>query len=164
MPCQGEKAFCTLKASQPLPHPNMHVPVAEFTPEQRLWYGKLIATAVKVDGVISPDEIDFLILTFHFLDVAQKQEVQEILRAKGDSPPLPEVPKGFSKTALALILTHVVVVMTADSSLSVKEKLFIEEVAGRVRLSEFTTKGIMEWADRVYEMEKERRMIISRSQ
>ena len=54
--------------------------------------------------------------------------------------------------------------MTADSSLSVKEKLFIEEVAGRVRLSEFTTKGIMEWADRVYEMEKERRMIISRSQ
>lgn len=146
------------------PKTAMHVPVSEFTPEQRLWYGKLIATAVKVDGVIAADEIDFLILTFHFLDPTQKQEVQEILRSKGESPPLPEVPKGLSKTALALILTHIVVVMTADSSLSVKEKLFIEEVALKLRLSEFTTKGIMEWADRVYELEKERRAIISRSQ
>lgn len=142
----------------------MHIPVNTYSEAQRHWYSELIARAIRVDGAVDLDEMDFLIRLLHFLNPSERQEVQAMLRSKDPAEQVPKPPEDFSLRELAAIFSELIMLMISDSSLTSKERRFLQIVGERCKLPEHSIKSLLDWGERIYVLERERRQILSRVQ
>ena len=138
----------------------MFIPIDQFTKDQKLWYGRLIASAVKMDGAVSPDEIEYVIHTLHFLDNEQKAIVQLILKSKADIPFNTTPPPGIKRKHLAMIFTELISLMVADSDLANYEKSFLTEFGENCGFSKAEIEAFTQWGSLAYETEKKRRTLL----
>ncbi len=141
----------------------MEVPVRDFNDEQRLWYGYLVASAVKADGAVDPSEIEFLIKALHFLDPKQKNMVQQYLKTVPLLPGLEKVPAGLNRKQLAVVYTELIWVIIADGVLTKSEKLFLQTVAVWFEFSNDYTGKLLQWGEQMLKAEKYRRVIVEKA-
>ncbi|OGG95289.1 MAG: hypothetical protein A2527_08965 [Candidatus Lambdaproteobacteria bacterium RIFOXYD2_FULL_50_16] len=140
----------------------MYIPIDQFTKDQKLWYGRLIASAVKMDGAVSPDEIEFVIHTLHFLDNEQKAIVQLILKSKADIPFNTTPPPGIKRKHLAMIFTELISLMVSDSEIANYEKSFLSEFGVNCGFSKEEIETFTQWAGLAFQTEKKRREILEK--
>ncbi|MDT8445473.1 MAG: hypothetical protein RRB13_01095 [bacterium] len=142
----------------------MHISVDKFSDAQRRWYVELIVQAIRVDGVVDIDEMDFIFRMLHFLDQKERLWVNQMLRSKTPVDATQVPPDGFSLAALASIFSELILLMVADAKLTSKERNFLLVTAEKCSIPASTTKELMDWGERVYDLERERRQILARAQ
>lgn len=141
----------------------MQVPVSTFNSETKLWYAHLVASAIKADKEVDPSELEFLILTLHFLDEKQKTQVKAGLRVEAMLPGLQNIPKGLSKKDLAIIFTELILVIISDGRLTVQEKAFLKTVSDWFGYSMESFSKFVVWGEKMLNCEKERRALIAKN-
>lgn len=140
----------------------MNVPLNEFNAEQRLWYAYLIASATKADGAVDPSEVEFLINALHFLDPAQKNEVQAYLKKDALLPGLSNIPPGINQKHLVMIFTDLIWVIVSDGKLTQAEKDFLKTAANWFNFETDLQTKLLQWGEQMLKAEKFRRDIINR--
>jgi len=139
----------------------MRTQIHKLNEEQQTWYSFLIATAVKADKEVDQSEIDFIILTLHFLDAPAQKKIKSYLNSPGIFPNLDIVPKGLSKEQLALIYTELIAIVVSDGRLTTSEKSFLKSVSEWFGFSKVYFGKMLQWAESLWENENTRRKLIT---
>ena len=138
----------------------MYVPVKKFSPDQKLWFGKLIVEAIKSDGNIDQDEMNNLLSVLHFLTPEQKSHVTQVLKMQGKLPGLQNVPEGLTKEDLGNIYTQLVVIVVSDSKFTVSEHAFLDRVREWFEFGADIEQKFIEWTEEMLKVTKSRQEIM----
>jgi len=125
----------------------MRIPLDTFNNEQKIWYCFLVASAIKADGVIKPEEVKYLIQAMHFLDTSQKARVQNYLKTAKPLLSINTIPVGITRKDLLMIYMELVDVVISDGILTDQEMIFLKQVAGLFSISEETYTKLSYWTN-----------------
>jgi len=138
----------------------MRIPLDTYNGEQKIWYCFLIASAVKADGVINPEEVKFLIQAMHFLDASQKKRVQLYLQSAKPLQNITSIPVGISRTDLLIIFMELVDVVVSDGKLTEQERVFLKRVSNLFSFSDELFTRLSMWANEALLLEQGRIEIV----
>lgn len=138
----------------------MRIPLDAYNSDQKIWYCFLIASAVKADGVINPEEVKFLIQAMHFLDSSQKKRVQVYLQSAKPLHNITSIPVGISRTDLLVIFMELVDVVVSDGKLTEKERIFLKRVSNIFSFSDELFTRLSMWANEALLLEQGRIEIV----
>jgi len=114
----------------------MTVPVQILSEEQRIWYGKLVVSAILADGNIDAAEIQFLKQVMETLkSPASKKEILGYIETKV-APPLVKPATAIPDQILAAIYLELILVCISDSDFDQTERDFLVQAA---EMMEFTS-------------------------
>ncbi len=107
---------------------NFRVPLDKLNPEQKKWYANVLIATIMLDGLVEDTELQFLKAAMSFLDNKKdQQQLVGYVRNKM-SPPITD-PPGLSEDILLLIFIEVILIVSADESLSYTEQGHLKTIA-----------------------------------
>jgi len=125
----------------------MSVPVQMLSEPQRLWYGRLVVSAILADGDIDAAEIEFLKEVMGVLkEPASKKEILGFVESK-QAPPLVPPPTAIPDQILAAIYIELILVCISDSDFDQSERDFLSEVAQMMDFTDDYRKKLNIWLE-----------------
>ena len=140
---------------------NFGVPLDKLNSDQKKWYAHVLIATIMLDGLVEETELQFLKAAMSFLD-SKKDQQQLIGYVRNKmSPPLTE-PPGIPAGIVLLIFFEVILIVSADESLSYKEQTYLKTISELCGFSnEFLEKAV-EWCHRGISWKQTKNPLIAR--
>ena len=140
---------------------NFQVPLDKLTSEQKNWYAKVLIATIMLDGLVDDSELQFLKAAMSFLDNKKdQQQLVGYVRNKM-SPPLSE-PPDVPEDILLLIFFEVILIVSADESLSYAEQTHLKNICNLCGFSEDVISKAIEWCHQGINWKQNKNPLIGR--
>ncbi|MBU2509892.1 TerB family tellurite resistance protein [bacterium] len=137
------------------------VPLDKLNPDQKKWYAYVLIATIMLDGMVEDTELQFLKAAMCILN--NKKDQQQLVGYVRNKmvPPLTE-PTGIPDKMLRLIFFEVILIVSADESLSYKEQTHLKNIASLCSFpKEFLEKAI-EWCNQGISWKQTKNPLIAR--
>ncbi|MGK5092185.1 TerB family tellurite resistance protein [Deltaproteobacteria bacterium TL4] len=117
----------------------------ELNASQKNWLAIAICGAILADGNIAPEEMSYLQETLSFLP--SQAQVETLIQAVKEQklPTLGQLPDG-SRTLEAQIFIELVLVLTSDGCLSIREMEYLFNIGAKLGFGKEYTRLVIRWA------------------
>ncbi|MCG8333445.1 MAG: hypothetical protein MJE63_02945 [Proteobacteria bacterium] len=140
---------------------NFHVPLDKLNSEQKKWYAKVLIATIMLDGLIEDTELQFLKAAMSFLDNKKdQQQLVGYVRNKM-SPPITE-PPGIPEEILLLIFFEVILIVSADESLSYTEQGHLKNIANICGFDSELLDKAVNWCNKGIEWKQNKNPLIAK--
>ncbi|MDH5560635.1 MAG: DUF2225 domain-containing protein [Deltaproteobacteria bacterium] len=124
----------------------MQIPLKRLNDKQKRWYSQTLVATVMLDGLVDQIEKSFLKMAISFLE--DPQDKKQMLAYIGNkiSPPMvrpPPMPKQY----LMIVLIEVILIISADESLSYREIEYLQKISDNCGFSKEEFNRLMDWCN-----------------
>ncbi|MBU2512078.1 DUF2225 domain-containing protein [bacterium] len=124
--------------------PYLKVPLDKFSEEQKFWYAKALISAIICDGNVDENEIRFVNKAVSIVEDADRQK-QLMGYVSNKMVPTIDHPPEIPHVVLVLIFMEMLLIVSADESLSVIEMSYLRRFAETCGFSEEQYSKMMTW-------------------
>lgn len=123
-----------------------HVPLKTLTSEQKQWYAETLISSIMSDGQIDREEVAFVKMASAMIDSkSERQKLMGYMKNKMCPPLLP--PPKMPKEVVYQIFIEVLMIVSADETVSYKEKLHLQELSDLCGLTPEQFEKMMDWCN-----------------
>ncbi len=140
---------------------SFHVPLDKLNSEQKGWYAKSLIATIMLDGLVDDTELQFLKAAMSFVDNKKEQHRLVGYVRNKMAPPLTS-PPGISQDILLLIFFEVILIVSADESLSYKEQTHLKHIAEMCDMSDAFLDKAIDWCHRGISWKQNKNPLIAR--
>lgn len=140
---------------------SFHVPLDKLSSEQKTWYAQILIATIMLDGQVEDTELQFLKAAMSFLD--NKRDQQQLVGYVKNkmSPPL-QNPPNIQEVILRLVFFEVILIVSADESLSYTEQNFLKSVAQTCGFDDELLNKAVDWCQKGISWKQNKNPLISR--
>jgi uncharacterized protein DUF2225 len=140
---------------------SFHVPLDKLNSEQKKWYAYVLISTIMLDGLVDETELPFLKAAMTLLD-SKKDQQQLVGYVRNKMAPPIKKPKGIPEPILLLIFFEIILTVSADESLSYKEKTHLKTIADLCGFSSELFEKSIQWCNQGIEWKKNKNPLIAR--
>ncbi|MGK0290547.1 MAG: hypothetical protein ACI86H_002006 [bacterium] len=139
------------------------IPLKHFSEDQKYWYANLIVTAILSDDNIDIAEIEFLKKAVSFVsDKKNQQRLMQMITIKNGQKLTK--PEGISEAILMLIVTELLLIISSDGAIAIREKLLIKNICEVMDLPTSFYDRSMQWCELGVLWQRETSSVINKCQ
>ncbi len=140
---------------------NFRVPLDKLNSLQKKWYACVLIATIMLDGLVEDTELQFLKAAMSFLDNKKdQQQLVGYVRNKM-SPPIPK-PPDIPEPILRLIFFEVILIVSADESLSYKEQGHLKNIADICGFEDGFLEKAVQWCNQGISWKQNKNPLIAR--
>ncbi len=140
---------------------SFNVPLNKLNPVQKKWYAYVLIATIMLDGLVEDTELQFLKAAMTLLDSKKdQQQVLGYVRNKM-APPLAE-PPNIPNEVLLLIFFEVILIVSADESLSYKEQSHLKTISDLCGFSNDLLDRAVDWCNKGISWKQTKNPLIAR--
>ncbi len=137
------------------------VPLKQFNSAQKKWYATVLVSTILLDGQVDALEMSFLKMAISFLE--EKRDQAELMAyVKNRMCPKIEVPPGLSLEVLTLIFIEVLLLISADESISFTEQNHLQQLAKQCDFDAAHLRQLIEWCKQGVQWKNEKNSLIAK--
>lgn len=123
-----------------------HVPLKSLSSQQKQWYAQTLISSIMSDGQIDREEVSFVKMASAMIESpTERQKLMGYMKNKM-CPPLAPPPK-MPRTVILQIFMEVLMIISADESISYKEKLHLTNLSELCGLTPAEFDKMMDWCN-----------------
>ncbi len=153
------KNFRRFMISEQEVDPHLKVPLEKFNEEQKFWYAKALISAIICDGHVDESEIRFINKAVSIIEDSEKQK-QLLGYVSNKMAPNTEQPPEIPYVVIILIFMEMLLIVSADESLSIKEMSFLRRFAEICCFPEEQYSRLMDWCEKGIQWKKSKIRLI----
>lgn len=122
----------------------LKVPVSKLNPLQQRWYAEALIASIMSDEQLDQAEVKFLKMAINLIkDDNHRREVTALVRR--NRKPTISMPPGIPKNYLVRIFIETMLIISADESLTKKERAFLQDLAEKCEFSDNLFQRLVDW-------------------
>lgn len=139
---------------------DFRIPLDKLTPEQRKWYAQLLISTIMLDGLVEDTELQFLKAAMSL--VSSKKDQQQLIGYVRNkmAPPITD-PPDIPDEILVKIFCEVILIVSADESLSYKEQGHLTHIANVCGFSPAFQEKALSWCNQGIAWKQSKNTLIS---
>jgi len=137
------------------------VPLKELNGDQKKWYATTLISTILLDGRVDQMEMSFLKMAISFLD-EKKDQAELMAYVKNKMCPTIKSPPGMSNDILTLIFIEVLLIVSADETISFTEQKHLQGISDQCNFDRAHFDSLLNWCNRGVQWKNSKNSLIAK--